>query len=302
MTPFERVIARRPFSDDVRDGLRSFGHSLDITWTDTTARHDDGGIAVGPELTRDDERIRYLAIVHFMYTNSFPIVLDIRRGPARDTDDGTCELGPIINGSWSEHLEWYLHGVDLVALRESGYRMSWEAAQWLHAAGRTELDALHISGLSIGPHSRRIRLRLCHTPFSKSRENPGKLLSSGPPDGEDGEEPDVFAFVGARPGASSLVQDRAQLAAAIGGLTRHPDPQLDSLLNDPDPAGLQVLRDLVLQRDRPTEALLLDRVGVGTLAEAPLGDNDSIDDELGVLWKAVVELDPMLVPREWEES
>jgi hypothetical protein len=235
-----------------------------------------------------------------MYTNTFPIVLEIRRGPARDTDDGSCELGPIIHGVWSEHLEWYEYGADLIALRDAGIRLSWEAAQWLYVVGRSELDELHAQGLSIGPHARRIRLRLCHTPFSKSREHPGELLNSGPPDGEDCEEPAAFAFVGARPGASSLLEDRARLARAIGGLTRHPDPEIDRLLSDPD--GLQVLRDLVLQRDEPVELMLGDLVEARGLPELPLVDDDSIDDELGALWKAVVELDPMLETPEWEDD
>jgi hypothetical protein len=77
-------------------------------------------------------------------------------------------------------------------------------------------------------------------------------------------------------------------------LTRHPDPQIDELLRDPDPAATQVLHDLLLQRGRPIEPLLRDLANVRGLPDAPLVDIDSIDDEFDALWSTVIELDPML--------
>jgi hypothetical protein len=295
-TPFERVIARRPAPDDLQE--RDFDQWLDVTWKErddvSAASADDGAIAVGPEHTRDDDRIRYLAIASFNYTGTFPILLDIRRRPAREEDAGTCELGSIITHVMSRELEWYEYGADLVALRGAGVRLSWEAAQWLYAVGRAELDELHGEGLTLGERPRHIRLRLFHTPFTPSRKVPGTYLNDGTSD-DDLEPPAAFAFVGAHRGSAARhARDHALLASVVCGLTRHPDSQIDQLLHDPDPDATHVLRDLLLQRGQPIEPLLRDRADASGLTEMPLVDVATIDDELGALWEQVIALDPML--------
>jgi hypothetical protein len=257
VTPFERVIARRPALDDL--AVRGFDRGIEVTSTEHALERDrsrdgDVDIAVGPELTRDED----------------------------------------ITGPFSRELEWYEYGADLIALRDAGVRLSWEAAQWLYAVGRAELDEVHASGRAISTRPRAIRLRLAHTPFTPSNHDPGRYLNDGTSD--DGLElPAVFAFLGTQRGtAASHVRDHALLAAAVGGLTQHSDPQIDQLLHDPDPDATHVLRDLLLERGQSIEPLLRDRANVSGLAETPLVDEPTIDDEFEALWDQVIALDPML--------
>jgi len=293
-TPFERVVAQRPAPDVLGNYERSFGRPLEIAWsTATIARYDinDGDVEfeLGPELGRSDGQIRYLCYIHSTYEGGFAAILDIRRGPATGDDAGSCELGPVMHYV----MEWYEHGADFVALRDAGVRLSWEAAQWLYAVGREELDDIHAGGKAVSPGRRSIRLGLFHKPYTESRKRPGRYLGTNAASSGEIEWPRVFAFIGRTARTESLrVSDRAALAFAVGGLTQHSDPAIDRLLHDPD-AG-PVLRDLLLERGAAVEPLLRDRADATALDALPLADHGSIDDELRTLWHRVIALDPMM--------
>ncbi|HEY5920070.1 MAG TPA: hypothetical protein VIV11_00305, partial [Kofleriaceae bacterium] len=100
-TPFERVIAQRPHPWSVHELTCELDDALDVTWTASAIErhviHDgDLSFAVGPELSRDEDRIRYLATASYVFTGTFTVILDIRRGPAQADDEGMCGLGPVM--------------------------------------------------------------------------------------------------------------------------------------------------------------------------------------------------------------
>jgi hypothetical protein len=261
-TPFERVISQRPDPDKLRAFCRMFDRELPVTWAEHAVNRyaiEDGDVSIylGLELERVGEIARYLATINTSYEGAFSVVLSIRRGGALPSDDGTCELGGVVNYA----PEWYDFGADLGKLRDAGLALSWEAAQWLYAAGRDQLaeDSVYDE---LTPRS--IKLALFHRPYTLSKKTPGRHLGTNGASAPDAEveHPPVFLFASSpRTGTDAeRANDRAQLARAIAGVMRHPDAAIDRLLRH----------------------------------ELALIDAPSIDDELEAMWNLVLRLDPMI--------
>ena len=180
----------------------------------------------------------------------------------------------------------------MVTLAASGFRLGWPAAQWLHAVARIDLIDLHHAGGKIhgALRAKRIRLGLLDTtPDGRKLSALSQELEVFPPvlflDGKQQAGDDA-----------QRAEELAVLAAAIAELTRHPEPRVEALIRDP--AGREVLRDLLLEGHVPVDPLLGDLVG---LAAGPPPEDETIDRDLRALWTKVMELDPMLEPPlDWE--
>ncbi len=242
---------------------------------------------LGPQLSKRGDITTYVLVWSDPHTGTYLSVIQIRDGERRPGDQGTCKLGAIV-----DQTQWYEHGVDLVTLAASGFRLGWAAGQWLHAVGRRDLIELHHAGGKIhgALRPKRIRLGLLDaTPDHRKHSTLSQELDVFPP----------VLFLDGKMHAgddAQRAQELAVLAAAIAELTRHPNPRVDALIRDP--AGCDVLRDLLLQSDVPVDSLLGDLVG---LESGPLPDDETIDRDLRALWTRVMELDPMLEPPlEWD--
>lgn len=274
-TPFERLIAQRAEPELLANYQciapgRPFTFS---TWQANSLSHLLEWY-LGPELSRDADEVRQIVQCDSRYVGSMMVVLRIRLGaPVPGLGEGYCELGTIMSSE-----EYYDFGADLAALREAGVTLSWEAAQWVHAAGRDQLFERRARGeVPGGLTARKIRLNLFHRPTPEA------------PHANAGIQPPAFAFESSsRDGdaATALVA----LARAIVGITHHSDPTTDRLLRDP--SSHDVLRDLLLERGGPVEALLGDAAKI-EVDWLPLPEAD-IDGELVDLWNKVLELDPMI--------
>jgi hypothetical protein len=292
VTPFERLVRQRPEPDALWGYRRELERPFEITFK--RAGYEEPGEVtweLGPELSRAGSLVKYVATYHSIHEGTYSVVLHVREGELEPQDDpeGTCELGAILNS-----MEWYEFGTDLVTLRESGFRLSWTAAQWLYEAARGELvDLHHDAGKAHGAiAAHHIRFALFETPYRQHTQplQPRHL---------DGEiPPPVLYLYSSRSSASDVERavELAVLAHAIASLTTHPDPEIDRLLRDPSIGSHEVLRDLLLERGQPVELLLIDRTNTPSLARLLLAgaDDEAIDDELEALWNRVLELDPMI--------
>ena len=293
MTPFERLVRQRPDPAALWKFKRKLDRPLEIAFDPRMGLTEPGEVTwdLGPELSRRGTYVKYVATYHSIHEGSFSVVLHIREGvpEPEDEPEGGCELGAVLSS-----LEWYELGTDLVTLRDSGFRLSWEAAQWLHAAARDELvDLHHDGGKAHGAiEPRHIRLALFDTPY-------GNYNIAYLPRHADGDVPSPVKFLYSSTISASDEVRAAELdtlARAIAELTTHPDAQIDRLLRDPSPGASEVLRDLLLERGDPIDALLRDRTRTQALPAGSLpGEHDeAIDDELEALWHRVLELDPMI--------
>jgi hypothetical protein len=159
----------------------------------------------------------------------------------------------------------YEAGASFGMLHDAGVQLSWDAAQWVYAAGRAQLDEVHATRKAYGNLvPRAIRLGSIREPF---------------------------VFAGEATGRGDPKSDRVQLARAIASIASHPEPTIDRLLRDP--VGAEVLCDLLLERGRAIDPLLCELANV-VLPEARLVDHATIDDELAALWNRVLELDPLM--------
>jgi hypothetical protein len=285
-TPTARLIAQRANTDHLYGCIRELDRPLEIRWEPSMGDHEPGDVTwqLGPELSRSPDLVKYAASYYSIHEGRFHVVLEIRPGELHpgDQPQGTCELGAIL-----QSFELYEFGVDLVRLRESGFRMAWTSAQWLYAAARDELVALHHDGGkahgALAP--RHIRLGLFETPYA-NYDRP-----------RTDDEPPPFKFLyGSRDSASDSQRaaELALLASTIASITAHPDPRIDRLLHDPSPGAHEVLRDLLLQRGEPVDLLLRDRTNTPGLALKPLDDDEAVDADLCAMWDRAVLLDPMM--------
>lgn len=292
MDPFVRLVRQRPALAELWRYKRKLERPLEITFKSDrgVGALEPGEVRweLGPELSRKGSYVKYVATYLSTHEGSYSVVLHVREGDLEPGDDpeATCELGAILTS-----YEWYEFGTDLVTLRESGFRLSWDAAQWLYETARAELvDLHHDHGKAHGALSpRHIRLALFDTPYGS--HNHAYL-----PRHADGDVPAPVKFLYGSTDSASDEQRAAELsilALAIAGLTTHPDPQIDQLLRD-DAAG-EVLGDLLLERGQPVEWMLRDRTNAALLILPLAGEDDeTIDDELEALWHRVLELDPMI--------
>jgi hypothetical protein len=292
VTPFERLVRRRPDPDALWKYKRQLKRPIEITF-DARMGLTEGEVTwdLGPEVSRKRTYVKYVATYHSIHEGSYSVVLHVREGELEPLDDpeGTCELGAILSS-----MEWYEFGTDLVTLRDSGFRLSWEAAQWLYEAARDELvDLHHDGGKAHGAITPRgIRLALFDTPYGN--HNQAYL-----PRHENGDVPAPVLFLYRSTntaGDTRRAVELSVLAFAIVELTRHPDPQIDQFLRDTSHGSHEVLRDLLLERGAAVERLVRDRCNTPSLALLPLAgeDDEAIDDELEALWHRVLELDPMI--------
>lgn len=290
MDPFVRLVRQRPDPDALSNYRRELKRPLEIEFRDRAVG--DVTWNLGPELSRDGTYVKYVATYHSDYEGTHSVVIHVREGELQpgDQPEGTCELGALLVS-----FEWYEFGADLVALRDSRFRLSWEAAQWLYEAARAELvDLHHDGGKAHGAiEARHIRLALFDTPY-------GNYNQAYLPRHARGTVPAPCKFLyGATNSADddARAEELATLALAIAELTNHPDPQIDRLLRDTSPGAHEVLGDLLLERGRTAvEKLLRDRAKSSVLHIQPLvgEDDEAIDDELEGLWHRVLELDPMI--------
>ncbi len=285
---YVRIVRQRPSGDELWDCQQWTGDPIRLHIDPEYGVYGEEEWRLGPQLSRRDDITSYVLIWSDPHTGTFPSVIQIRDGERRPGDQGTCELGAIV-----DQTQWYDHGSDVVTLAASGFQLGWAAMQWLHAVARCDLIDVHHAGGKIhgALRAKRIRLGLLDTTpdhdrkFSAlSREldvfPPVLFLDGGMQDGDDARR------------AAEL----AVLAGAFAELTRHPDAQVDALIRDP--AGRDVLRDLLLEGDVPVDPLLGDLVG---LDAGPPPEDPTIDRDLRALWRRVMELDPMLQPLlEWE--
>lgn len=179
---------------------------------------------------------------------------------------GTGDHGALV------YAEPYEFGASIARVVASGFRLSWPAVQWLHAA--LQLEAPDHRGTT-WPQTEPLRLAL----LAPSEWGTGRPHRSA-----------GFAF--------SELRGRPPpaMAAEVLALGAPPDGKIAALLADPDPAAIEILRDLVLQRGAPIEAVLRQRLAVAELPELPCEDAPGIDDEFAALWLRVIALDPMIGP------
>ena len=284
-TPFERLIAQRPDPEEL-EGYRREDRArpLVITRWDPASTDDMLHWYLGPELSRDADEFRQIVLLDSDYVGTMTVILRIRPGEwVPGLGEGHCDLGIILSSE-----DYYDFGADLAALRAAGVMLSWEAAQWVHAAGREQLFERHARGEVGNLTPRKIRLNLFHRPTPEDTA------------ANDDIPPPAFAFESSR--GADPATELAVFARAILTLTQHPDPRIDQLLRDPDsrddrflsdPYARDVLRDLLLERGGPVEPLLGDAAELELDWLPPPPDAD-IDDELEALWNKVLELDPMI--------
>lgn len=271
-----RLIAQRADPDYLYRHMRD--HPPPDLWRSLESLESSEGLSwrLGPELARDGDTIEYLAQYDSFYEGTHVVVFPVRPGELVERDGKYMFTKDIDNP------EFYEPGADVVMLRAAGMRLSWPAAQWLYEAARVELDEIHHANGNLHGRlrARRVRLALFHRSYSER-------------DRDDAPPPPILLVRCATMGGSDAERafEREMLALAIAGLTTHPDPTIDRLLHDP--AGADVLRDLLLQRGQPVEQMLLDRAYLSDVA-TPLADDKSIDDELCDLWNHVLRLEPMI--------
>lgn len=291
MTPFARLVRQRPTPDGLWRYKRRLAHPLEIAFADTNLEPGEVSWHLGPLLARDGSVARYVATYHSIHEGTFAVILHVREGALApgDKPEGSCELGAILSS-----YEWYEYGAGVLALRDHGVRLSWEAAQWVHEAARGELvDLHHHDGKAHGALAPgHVRFALFDTPYGSYSE---RYLDRH----QDGDVPSPLRFLRStnQPGTDAQrAAELATLAFAIAQLTRHPEPAIDVLLHDPSPDAADVLGDLVLERAQPIARLLADRARDTTLPIAALAGHadPAIDAELRALWHRVLELDPMI--------
>lgn len=255
------------------------------TWTAAAIeRHviheGDLSFAVGFELARDEDRIRYVATASYLVTGAFNVILEIRRGPAREDDEGMCELGPVVRAYDTE-----FYGADLIELRDAGARLSWEAAQWLYEVA-DERERWRQLELVVWPAMRTVVDAVGNVPGWRERtmKQPHPDLPRPTRDrlavGVDLVELRSPGLASADRRAENI---RSRAARVRGQRADAPPSSRDRLLRDPDPRSGEVLRNLLLERGQPVEPLLRDRVQGIDLPTLPLLDTDTIDDELAAL-------------------
>jgi hypothetical protein len=283
---YVRVVRQRPSVDELWDCREWTAEPIRLQIDPEYGEYGEEDWHLGPQLSRRGDITTYVLIWSDPHTGTYPSVIQIRDGERRPGDQGTCELGAIV-----DQTQWYEHGTDLVTLAASGFRLGWTAAQWLHAVARLDLiDLHHAAGKIHGAlRAKRIRLGLLDTtPDHRKFSALSQELDVFPP---------VLFLDGSMQAGDDArrAEELAVLAGGIAELTRHPDPRVDALIRDP--AGWEVLRDLLLEGDVAIDPLLGDLVG---LEAGPPPDDTTIDRDLRALWTRVMELDPMLEPPlEW---
>lgn len=285
---YVRVVRQRPTIDDLGDSFEWSENPIKLQIDPEYGLYGEEDWHLGPELSRHGDITSYVLIWTDPSTNTYYSVLQVREGARRPGDQGTCELGAIV-----DHTQWYDHGTDLVTLAASGFRVGWNAMQWLHAVARVDLIDQHHAGGRIHGGLRAKRIRLGIVDMTPDHHRKFSALS---------RELDAFPPVLFLDGSTATGDDAqraaelAVLAGALAEVTRHPDPRVDTLIRDPQ--GRDVLRDLLLEGAVPIDSLLGDLVG---LEARPPPDDDTIDHELRALWTKVMALDPMLAPPlDWE--
>ena len=287
LAKYVRVVRQRPSTDHLWECREWTAIPIRLQIDPEYGVYGEDDWHLGPQLSRRGDITTYVLIWSDPHTGTFPSVIQIRDGERRPGDQGTCELGAIV-----DQTQWYEHGTDVVTLAASGFRLGWAAAQWLHAVARLDLiDLHHADGNVHGAlRAKRIRLALLDTTPD------GRKLSAL------SQELDVFPPVLFLDGSmhagtdGQRAEELAVLARAIAELTRHPDPRVEALIRDP--VGCEVLRDLLLEGRVPVDPLLGDLVGIEA---GPPPEDEAIDRDLRALWTRVMEIDPMLeAPREWD--
>jgi hypothetical protein len=260
----------------------------------------EGPTHVCRELSRSGVERCLLGFSHVDWATSQPIVIrvggrqerksieqlglpaDVTRRFERIMDVGTVRGQ---RADWSH----YIHGTDLVTLYDAGIEISWPVARCLYAAIKAPLAQLHATGWIHGA------LRPGRVRLSPTRHVDGTIVP--------------VQLCGYR--CTRRLHDwgyaaRTELgvvAEAVADLSRHPDPIVDALLQDPAPGAIDVLADLLLDRGEPIDELLADRLqgdgGDAAIAIAKQLVDRRLDDapahkDLTALWFAIARLDPLL--------
>src|SRR5262245_11478081 len=112
---YVRVVRQRPTVDELWDCRFYNGTPIRIRLDPEYGEYGDDDWHLGPELSKHGDVTTYGLIWSDIHTGTFPSVIQIRDGERRPGDQGTCELGAVV-----DQTQWYDHGTDVVTLAASG--------------------------------------------------------------------------------------------------------------------------------------------------------------------------------------